>query len=178
MNQLFWHDFTLFVINIILPFPTPFDHFHFQPTLELKSRVMLRSCLLCSCTGISKSFEKIFTHTNSRPLKTSKCSFFWPFFNLAPSLCSFCSLSDLLQPVIFLNSIHFSVPCSVPWPVFQIQADGWEWSNFLQETAMVHPRPQFGCINLVNHKCGHKINNVRAAESSRFYWKIRYLPIK
>ena len=112
------------------------------------------------------------------PLKTSKCSFFWPVFNLAPSLCSFCSFSDLLQPVIFLNSIHFSVPCSVPWPVFQIQADGWEWSNFLQETAMVHRRPPFGRINLVNHKCGHKINNVRAAESSRFYWKICYLPIK
>ena len=165
-------------MNIILPFPTPFDHFHFHPTLEFKSRGILNSCLLCSCTGIFKSFEKIFTHTNSRPLKTSNSSFFWPVFNLAPSLCSFCSFSDLLQPVIFLNSIHFSVPCSVPWPVFQIQADGWEWSNFLQETAMVHRRPPFGRINLVNHKCGHKINNVRAVQSSRFYWKICHLPIK
>ena len=29
---------------LISLFPTPFDHFHFHPTLELKSRVILRSC--------------------------------------------------------------------------------------------------------------------------------------
>ena len=43
------HDFTLFVIDkhqimLISLFPTPFDHFH--PLLELKSRVILKSCLV------------------------------------------------------------------------------------------------------------------------------------
>ena len=47
VSLIFLHDFTLFVIDIlrlISLFLTTFDHFHFHPTLELKSSVILRSC--------------------------------------------------------------------------------------------------------------------------------------
>ena len=52
--MIFLFDFTLFVIDIhhimlISLFPTPFDHFHFHPTLGLDPALILtlrRRCLL------------------------------------------------------------------------------------------------------------------------------------
>ena len=44
--RMIWFDFTLFVIDIhhimlISLFPTPFDHFHFHPTLGLDPALIL-----------------------------------------------------------------------------------------------------------------------------------------
>ena len=52
INQWSWHQ-----IMLISLFPTPFDHFHFHPTLELKSRVILRSCHTNKYWKISEMYK-------------------------------------------------------------------------------------------------------------------------
>ena len=63
----------------------------------------------------------------------------------------------------FFQTSPISAGIARKMSVFQIQADRWEWSNFLQETAHgALPPPKSGQVNFWKHKCGHNVNNVMA----------------